>query len=93
MLLTLLLTSAFVLPPVPPDSNKVQDKGLGFRIVIEADVRKVTSKLGSGDYSGITYLGGTRYAVVDDKRGGGGIVLVDMNARFLCLREVLSISY
>jgi len=27
-----------------------------------------------GEYSGITWLGGDRYAVVDDKRGGGGIL-------------------
>ncbi len=91
MLLTLLLTSAFVLPP---DSNKVDpDKGLGFRTVIEADVRKVTSKLGSGDYSGITYLGGTRYAVVDDKRSGGGIVLVDMDVSFKGKVGKVSVSF
>lgn len=32
----------------------------------------------SGQYSGITYLGGTRYAVVDDKLAGGGIVFFDL---------------
>lgn len=32
----------------------------------------------SGQYSGITYLGGTRYAVVDDKLAGGGITYFDI---------------
>ena len=80
MLLTLLLTSVFILSP---DSHEADsDKGYGFKTVIETDVRKVTSMLGSGDYSGITYIGGTRYAVVDDKKSGGGILLVDMDVSF-----------
>lgn len=32
----------------------------------------------SGEYSGITYLGGNRYAVVHDKLKGGGIVFFDI---------------
>lgn len=34
-----------------------------------------------GQYSGITWLGGDRYAVVDDKRNGGGIVFFDIPLR------------
>ncbi len=32
----------------------------------------------AGQYSGITYLGGTKYAVVHDKLNGGGLVLFDI---------------
>lgn len=34
-----------------------------------------------GQYSGIAYLGGDRYAVVDDKLAGGGIVFFDLPLR------------
>ena len=34
-----------------------------------------------GQYSGIAYLGGDRYAVVDDKLPGGGIVFLDIPLR------------
>ena len=81
MLLSLLLTSVFILPPDNNGADLISDQG--FRTVIETDVKKVTSRLGSGDYSGITYLGGTQYAVVDDKRSGGGILLVDMDMSFM----------
>ena len=68
----------------PPDDEGADLTGreLGFRTVIETDVKKVTAQMGSGEYSGITYLGGTRYAVVDDKRSGGGILLVDMGVSY-----------
>ena len=60
--------------------------------MIEADVKKVTAQMGSGDYSGITYLGGTRYAVVDDKRRGGGLLLVDMGVSFSGKVKEVSVS-
>lgn len=68
------------MPGVDEEGPKSTD--YGFRTVLETDVRKVTSTMGSGDFSGITYLGGTRYAVVDDKRNGGGIVLVDLDVNY-----------
>ena len=37
-----------------------------------------TSSVPSGEYSGITWLGGSRYAVVHDKLNGGGIVFYDI---------------
>lgn len=81
MLLTLLLEACVLwLPGVDEEGPKSTD--FGFRTVLETDVRKVTSTMGSGDFSGITYLGGTRYAVVDDKRNGGGIVLVDLDVNY-----------
>ena len=41
----------------------------------------ITDLVGYGQYSGITYLGGTHYAVVHDKLGGGGIVFFDIHFR------------
>ena len=41
----------------------------------------ITDLVGNGQYSGITYLGGTHYAVVHDKLGGGGIVFFDIHFR------------
>lgn len=41
----------------------------------------ITDLVGNGQYSGITYLGGTHYAVVHDKLGGGGIVFFDLHFR------------
>jgi hypothetical protein len=81
MMWTLLLASSIVFQP-GDDGAELKERDYGFRTVIEADVKKVTAQLGSGDYSGITYLGGSRYAVVDDKRSGGGILLVDMDVSF-----------
>lgn len=41
----------------------------------------ITDLVGNGQYSGITYLGGTHYAVVHDKLGGGGIVFFNIHFR------------
>lgn len=41
----------------------------------------ITDLVGYGQYSGITYVGGTHYAVVHDKLGGGGIVFFDIHFR------------
>jgi uncharacterized protein YjiK len=41
----------------------------------------ITDLVDNGEYSGITYLGGTHYAVVHDKLGGGGIVFFDLHFR------------
>lgn len=41
----------------------------------------ITDLVGNGQYSGITYVGGTHYAVVHDKLGGGGIVFFDIHFR------------
>ena len=38
----------------------------------------VTSQVGSGEYSGITYISGNQYAVVHDKLNGGGLTLFDI---------------
>ena len=81
MLWTLLLVSCIIFQP-DDEGVELKERDYGFRTVIETDVKKVTAQMGSGDYSGITYLGGTRYAVVDDKRSGGGIMLVDMGVSF-----------
>ena len=91
MLWSLLLTSCFIIPP-SDEGAELKERDYGFRTVIEADVKKVTAQMGSGDYSGITYLGGTRYAVVDDKRRGGGIVLVDMDVNLSGKVEEVSVS-
>ena len=81
MLWTLLLGACVIFPP-DDEGAEMKGRELGFKTVIETDVKKVTAQMGSGDYSGITYLGGTRYAVVDDKRRGGGLLLVDMDVSF-----------
>ena len=81
MLLTLLLGASVICLPDVDEVNS-RDPDYGFKTVLETDVKKVTAQMGSGDYSGITYLGGTRYAVVDDKRRGGGILLFDMGVSF-----------
>ena len=91
MLWSLLLTSCFIIPP-GDEGAEMKERDYGFRTVIEADVKKVTAQMGSGDYSGITYLGGTRYAVVDDKRRGGGIVLVDMDVNLSGKVKEVSVS-
>lgn len=44
----------------------------------ESGFTSITSTVGSGEYSGITYLGGTTYAVVHDKLAGGGILFFDI---------------
>ena len=36
-------------------------------------------ELPAGQYSGIAYMGGTRYAVVHDRLSGGGLVLLDIS--------------
>ena len=62
--------------------DEISDGGMnesGFKSVFEGDIKKVTGNFGSGDYSGIAYLGGTRFAVVDDKRNGGGILFADID--------------
>ena len=38
----------------------------------------VTPAIASGQYSGITHIAGSRYAVVDDKYRGGGILFFDI---------------
>ena len=58
-----------VLTPGSPD--------YGFSTVKETDLKKTTTEVGAGQYSGIAYMGGTQYAVVDDKQNGGGIVFFD----------------
>lgn len=62
------------LVPVDVTSNP----GYGFSTVTETGFANVTTSVGAGDYSGIAYISGTQYAVVDDKQNGGGIVLYDI---------------
>ena len=51
----------------------------GFTAVTEKNAfNPSTTDVPSGQYSGITWLGGTRYAVVHDKLKGGGIVFFDI---------------
>lgn len=38
----------------------------------------ITSQVGSGEYSGITYISGNQYAVVHDKLNGGGLALFEI---------------
>ena len=60
--------------------------GAAIAAVPEADIR-VTAlpqqrlRIEPGQYSGITYLSGDMYAVVDDKLPGGGIVLFELPLR------------
>ena len=54
------------------------DPDCGFDNVAESGIKTVTTAVGTGQYSGITYIGGTQYAVVDDKLNGGGIVMYDI---------------
>ena len=58
--------------------NVESDPGYGFSTVAETGFLDVTASVGSGEYSGITYIGGTQYAVVHDKLNGGGIVLYNI---------------
>jgi len=48
----------------------------------------ITDAVGSGEYSGITYLGGHNFAVVHDKLGGGGLLFFQIR-----LREDGSVEY
>lgn len=57
MLLTLLLGACVIYQP-EVDGVNPSDPDYAFKTVIETDVKKVTPQLGSGDFSGITYLGG-----------------------------------
>ena len=50
----------------------------GFSSVTDKDAIDITSTVDAGEYSGITYLGGNRYALVHDKLSGGGIVYYDI---------------
>ncbi|MGX8707821.1 MAG: hypothetical protein ACSW72_03610, partial [Bacteroidales bacterium] len=59
-----------------PVSVSGQDDG----IRVEALPQQVLS-VAPGQYSGIAYTGGDRYAVVDDKLPGGGIVFFDLPLR------------
>ena len=47
----------------------------------ELSLNTVTDAVGSGDYSGITYLGGDHYAVVHDNLGGGGLLFFTIRFR------------
>ena len=58
--------------------NVESDTGYGFSTVAETGFANVTASVGAGEYSGITYIGGTQYAVVHDKLNGGGVVLYDI---------------
>lgn len=58
--------------------NVESDPGYGFSTVAETGFADVTASVGSGEYSGITYISGTQYAVVHDKLNGGGIVLYNI---------------
>ena len=60
----------------PVDTSK--DPGYGFTTVVETGLSNVTASVEAGEYSGITYMGGTQYAVVHDKLNGGGIVFYDI---------------
>lgn len=55
------------------------DPGYGFATVSEKNtLSPSTENVPSGQYSGITWLGGDHYAVVHDKLKGGGIVFFDI---------------
>ena len=59
-----------------PEPEPVRDT---FSPVYQTDVYVPAKQdVPSGQYSGITYLGGNRYAVVHDKLNGGGIVFFDI---------------
>lgn len=58
--------------------NVESDPGYGFSTVAETGFADVTASVGVGEYSGITYISGTQYAVVHDKLNGGGIVLYNI---------------
>ena len=58
--------------------NVESDPGYGFSTVADPGFADVTASVGAGEYSGITYISGTQYAVVHDKLNGGGIVLYDI---------------
>ena len=58
--------------------NVTSDPGYGFATVAETGFADVTASVGAGEYSGITYISGTQYAVVHDKLNGGGIVLYNI---------------
>ena len=47
----------------------------------QVSMNTVTDFVGSGEYSGITWLGGTHYAVVHDKLGGGGLLFFNIHLR------------
>ena len=67
---------AYRLDVAPLDVSS--DPGYSFTTVTEAGPANVTASVGAGEYSGISYIGGTQYAVVHDKLNGGGIVLYDI---------------
>ena len=67
---------AYRLDVAPLDRSA--DPGYSFATAVEAGISMVTDYVGAGEYSGISYIGGTQYAVVHDKLNGGGIVLYDI---------------
>lgn len=54
------------------------DPGYGFTTVTATGIKQTTESVESGQYSGIAYMGGKKYAVVDDKLNGGGIIFFDI---------------
>lgn len=64
------------------DLSPVKEEGTtayGFSSVTEKSAfSPASSSVPSGQYSGIAYIGGSRYAVVHDKLAGGGIVFFDI---------------
>lgn len=71
---------AYRLEVAPLDVSS--DPGYSFTTVTEAGIaNNVTASVGAGEYSGISYIGGTQYAVVHDKLNGGGIVLYNITIK------------
>ena len=74
--LALLLLSAMACGPGRrmASDRSVQGTGTGTPVTKAS----VTPAIASGQYSGITRIAGSRYAVVDDKLRGGGLVFFDI---------------
>ena len=56
--------------------------------VTQLSLNDITSCVRSGEYSGITHISGSHYAVVHDKLGGGGLLFFNIH-----FREDGSVSY
>ncbi len=79
-----LCVSEIAFGQVKVDSTLVKEKQViaplhELEVEKEKKAKVVTSEVGSGEYSGITYIGGTQYAVVHDHLDGGGLLLFDIH--------------
>lgn len=72
--------AALVLLPASVESAEPPDSGsAGIEVVRVNRQRSFGSSVPAGNYSGVAWLGGSRYAVVSDKSAGDGFYVFDID--------------